>query len=182
MKCNKCNLFRSILNNDNLCFLCEKGDFRFKKWKDISSKLQKEIRQEYKNGATITFLSNKYLITYSSLREGVIYKRVIKKSVKTINSVLRNKLYRFCKNTTTKITVEELLEKIGSDPKCYLTKIPINLLDSKSYQLDHIIPKSRGGDSSLSNCNICTPIANKCKSNLTPEEFIKLCWIIVENN
>ena len=53
---------------------------------------------------------------------------------------------------------------------------------SYSYNLDHVTPRSRGGDNSLDNLGITTPIANKSKTNLTTEEYLELCKKVLENN
>lgn len=72
-----------------------------------------------------------------------------------------------------------LLEKIGENPVCYLTGRPINLEDSRSYNLDHIIPKSKGGTNSLDNCEIACRDANQAKNDLTYDEFIQLCRDVI---
>jgi 5-methylcytosine-specific restriction endonuclease McrA len=77
--------------------------------------------------------------------------------------------------------VDDLLNKIGDNPICYLTGRPINLLDGKSYHLDHIIPKNRGGTNTLDNCDIACKDANQAKSNLMYEEFIELCKEILDH-
>ena len=46
----------------------------------------------------------------------------------------------------------------GTQLKCYLTGIPINILED-DYQLDHILPVSKGGINKYGNCLCC------CKSN-----------------
>lgn len=86
------------------------------------------------------------------------------------------------KLTDNKFTVEELLIKLGDNPRCYLTGTPIDLYDFKSYQLDHVIPRSKGGDSSLENANICLAHVNKAKNNLSVDEFIEMCKSVVEHN
>lgn len=73
------------------------------------------------------------------------------------------------------LTVENLIAKFGSNPVCYLTGVPIDLNDHNSYELDHIIPLTRGGTSSLQNCGLTSKIANRSKINLTAEEFYSLC-------
>jgi len=78
-------------------------------------------------------------------------------------------------------TMDELMEMIGDDPRCYLTGRPIDLTKSRSYQLDHKIPRSRGGDNSLENCGLCCREANMAKSDMTVDEFKKLCLDVVNN-
>lgn len=79
-------------------------------------------------------------------------------------------------------TVEQLLKQIGNNPTCYLTGLPIDLNDSRSYQLDHKIPKSRGGDNSLDNCGLVCRRANMSKSDMTYDEYIELCKLVISNH
>ena len=72
-------------------------------------------------------------------------------------------------------TVSEAKEKIGSNPTCYLTGEPIDLLNSKSYHLDHIIPVTKGGKNTLDNLGLLKSEINKMKSDLTVEELIENC-------
>jgi 5-methylcytosine-specific restriction endonuclease McrA len=82
----------------------------------------------------------------------------------------------------TDITIQDLINKFGENPKCYLTGDDIDINDVKSYHFDHVIPKSRGGDNSLDNIQIATKIANLSKSGMTPDEFIFLCKKVLEHN
>jgi 5-methylcytosine-specific restriction endonuclease McrA len=77
---------------------------------------------------------------------------------------------------------EKLIEKIGDEPKCYLTGRSICLSDSRSYHLDHVIPRSKGGDNSIENCEIACREANQAKSNMSYDNFIQLCREIVANH
>lgn len=79
-------------------------------------------------------------------------------------------------------TLDQAIEKITENPKCYLTGDDIDIYNTNSYHFDHIIPRSRGGDNSLENLGICTKQANMSKSNLTPDEFIFLCKKVLEHN
>lgn len=79
------------------------------------------------------------------------------------------------------ITEEQLLNKIGPNPTCYLTGLPIDLSKPHTYEFDHIIPRSRGGDNSINNLGLCTKQANRAKSNMTKDEFINLCKLIANN-
>jgi 5-methylcytosine-specific restriction endonuclease McrA len=100
---------------------------------------------------------------------------------------LRVKVARFFQNKDTKygefmFSAKDLLEKIGNQPVCYLTGVPIDLNKPRTYHLDHIIPKSRGGDDSLDNCQIACREANQAKGDLLVEEFIELCNKVVKAN
>lgn len=76
-------------------------------------------------------------------------------------------------------TLEEVIDKFGENPKCYLTGKLIDIYKPHTYHFDHIKPVSRGGDNSLDNLGICIKEANMAKSNLTVEEFIELCQTIL---
>jgi 5-methylcytosine-specific restriction endonuclease McrA len=107
---------------------------------------------------------------------------------KDINTILKNKIIRFhrdkkeWKYPPMTFKVKDLLQKIGDNPVCYLTGRKIDLLDGKSYHLDHIIPKNKGGDNTLDNCNIACKDANQAKGNLLYSEFILLCEEVLNNH
>ena len=79
-------------------------------------------------------------------------------------------------------TTEQLMDKIGDDPICYLTGQKINLGNTKSWHLDHIIPRSKGGENTLENANICTKQANQAKFDNNLEDFFELCKSVLEHN
>lgn len=108
---------------------------------------------------------------------------------KTLEEKIRTKLCMFCQNrhkktyiNINKMTSKQVLNKIGKNPKCYLTGTPIDLTKTNSYSFDHIIPKSRGGENSLENLGLCTREINAAKSDKTPDEFIELCKKVLEYN
>ena len=70
---------------------------------------------------------------------------------------------------------KDVLKKIGENPLCYLTGKKIDLNKPETYNLDHIIPTSRGGTNDLNNLNICIKEANVAKGDLSLEELYKLC-------
>ena len=57
----------------------------------------------------------------------------------------------------------------------------VHLLDATTYELDHMIPKSRGGENTLDNCGIACPVANQAKRNMNVFEFLKLCEEVLKN-
>lgn len=96
--------------------------------------------------------------------------------------LLYKKLWYFCKGEIVKITVEDVINKLGENPVCYLTGESIDLNKPRTYQFDHIIPKSRGGSSELDNLGICTKQVNQSKTDMTPEEYIELCKQVLKHN
>lgn len=79
------------------------------------------------------------------------------------------------------ITVEKLLAKFGEEPKCYLTGKSIDLLQPRTYSLDHIVPSSKGGQNTVENMGLCTKTANWSKSDMLLEEYIELCKSVLQN-
>jgi 5-methylcytosine-specific restriction endonuclease McrA len=73
------------------------------------------------------------------------------------------------------IDISKVKEKIGDRPSCYITGTPIDLEDMSSYSLDHIIPLSKGGKSTIENLGLTTRQANMCKSSLSYDELLKFC-------
>lgn len=82
----------------------------------------------------------------------------------------------------TTFTTKDLFNKIGDTPKCYLTGRSIDLSLTKTYHLDHIIPFSKGGPSTIENVGLACKEANLAKSDLLLEDFINLCKEVLEHN
>jgi 5-methylcytosine-specific restriction endonuclease McrA len=98
-----------------------------------------------------------------------------------IKDFLRGKSKKF--NTKQiKFNTEQLIKKIGNNPICYLTGQAIDLNKPETYSLDHIIPLAKGGSSTIENVGLTTKEANLAKHDKTPEDFLRLCRIILENN
>ena len=87
-----------------------------------------------------------------------------KRSTSTKN---RKRSFGKVNNIEKEYGIKELLEKLGDNPRCYLTGDQIDLEDSASYNFDHIVPVSKGGTNDLSNLGICTKAANAAKNDLT---------------
>lgn len=183
-KCIICNMFRSVLDTFDVCSFCEEGIEKPKNWKDLSYQTKLKILNERKDGASYTDISKKYNVKYLSIKSGISnFKSKIKKGngPETIINILNSKISKFCKGTNT-FSAYDLLDNIGPEPKCYITKSPINLTNKKSYSLDHIIPVSKGGSSTLDNCGLCLTIVNLSKGTLSLEEYIELSRIVYINN
>ena len=69
-------------------------------------------------------------------------------------------------NIKKNYTKQDVIDKIGEHPVCYLTGRPIDLCDTKTYQFDHIVPVSKGGTNDLSNLGVCCKEANQAKGEL----------------
>jgi len=96
---------------------------------------------------------------------------------------LKQNIKQFQKKSkiTDNFSLQDVLNKFGPSPKCALSGEEIDYNNTKTYNLDHIIPFSRGGTGNLDNLQLVTPRINLMKSNLSNEEFINLCKKIVEN-
>jgi len=81
------------------------------------------------------------------------------------------------------ITAKQFYEKYeGKEVRCYLTGEIIDITKPKTYEFDHKIPKSRGGDNSIDNLGICTKAANRSKYDMTEHEYIELCKKVVAHH
>ena len=75
----------------------------------------------------------------------------------------------------------KLSEYLDSITHCYLTGRPLDTKDVNTYEFDHIVPISKGGDSSFENLGITKPEANRAKNDLTVDEFVELCKDVLIN-
>lgn len=99
--------------------------------------------------------------------------------------LLTSKIIQFSiRNTRLKykmnFTVQQVLDKFGPNPKCYLSGRLLDITRPRTYQFDHIIPASRGGDNSLDNLGLCTKEANLSKRDMTADEFYAFCKEVVK--
>ena len=96
-----------------------------------------------------------------------------------IESFFRGKHDMYNKPT---FSVDDVTQKFGDNPICYLTGRSVDLTKPRTYQFDHIMPRSRGGDNSLDNLGLACKEANQAKHNLTKDEFIQLCKNVLETH
>lgn len=81
----------------------------------------------------------------------------------------------------TNYTYKDVIDYFkGTTVTCELTGRIIDLTKD-DYNIDHIIPVSRGGTNELDNMAFCIPEANAAKNNLTNDEFIALCKEVCEH-
>ena len=107
----------------------------------------------------------------------------------TVRAILNKKREQFSRTRKSgqpynkyKFNMQELVDKIESNPVCYLTGRSIDLQDPSSYSLDHIIPRSKGGENTLENCRLACHDANQAKYDMDLEDFIELCKDVLINN
>ena len=85
-------------------------------------------------------------------------------------------------NTINKtFTWEDVIEIFGENTICYLSGVKINLYEN-NYNLDHSIPKSRGGLNILNNLGVTHKIVNAMKSDLMVDELLDWCIKILKHN
>lgn len=101
---------------------------------------------------------------------------------KTRDFQRRDGLYLASTPETVDFTYQDVLDKIGPNPTCYLTGLPIDLSDPSSYHFDHIIPASQGGNNSLENLGIALKSANNAKDSLLLGEFLDLCEAVLKHH
>lgn len=75
----------------------------------------------------------------------------------------------------TKSSVLELIEE--QEYQCALTG---KRLTPATASLDHIIPRSKGGEDIIENCQVIHMEVNRIKGVMTNDELIALCRVIVE--
>lgn len=97
------------------------------------------------------------------------------------NKKIRTAVSRFARTGEVRHYYQDVIEHLGGlDTKCYLTGDSINI-EKDDFNLDHIIPKAKGGTNDLENLGITTPEANASKAYLTIEEYLELCKKVLRN-
>lgn len=78
-------------------------------------------------------------------------------------------------NITKDYYAEDVINKIGTSPVCYLTGRKVDIKDTSSYTFDHRVPTTLGGTNDLENLEICSTEANHAKAGLSLNNFYSLC-------
>lgn len=120
--------------------------------------------------------------------ERLLYKKVYDFNKKDFfnNNRRRNK------NLIMKFTANQLIEREGdiNNITCEFTGEKIDINDTKSYELDHLLPASRPElfenytpeiVNGLDNCVFVKPVINRMKSDQTYEELIENCIKILKH-
>ena len=106
-------------------------------------------------------------------------RNAIRDKVKSFKRSSKTKLER---STRSDVDSKLFLNEMMNNPVCYLTGVKINLNNPEDFQLDHKIPKSRGGSNNVDNLGLCCSWVNRAKWNMTTEEFIAMCKLVVDFN
>ena len=75
------------------------------------------------------------------------------------------------------IELQELFNKqLG---KCYYSGLPIEI--RKNAQLDHTVPRNRGGENTIDNLRWVHEIVNQMKSDIPEDQFLQFCATVAEH-
>ena len=118
------------------------------------------------------------------------YRKRSRKTRMASRDLFRNKVKLFKKRdkggyakkvkVKTPFNVKDVVKKIGPNPHCYLTGRKVDLKDSSSFNLDHFVPVSKGGSKALEPLGRAYPKANTAKSDMSVNEFVRLCAEVVK--
>ncbi len=72
-------------------------------------------------------------------------------------------------------TYQDVLDKFGMEPVCYLTGRKIDYNRPETYQLDHVIPRKLKGGNTLDNLELICPWANQMKRHYPLADFLQIC-------
>jgi len=98
-----------------------------------------------------------------------------------LNKCMQNRVTHFHRGKERNFTYKDILKKYGNETNCYLTGQKVFFNEAESFTLDHIVPRSRGGNNTMDNLGVTIPDANQMKGDLLLNEFLNLCEMILIN-
>lgn len=155
---------------------CSKATISFHCGK--GQKVKVKARNEKRKKLNPTLHKTKKKISEFKNSKPVLHRNSSFNYVTSLRQRIYTKIVQFTDKKPLKmedLTIETLLLKLKNNPKCSLTGRNIDVEDTGSWHLDHIIPKSKGGDNSASNCQIVCAEVNIAKAGSLEEDFINLC-------
>lgn len=153
---------------------CSKGTVSYHLSKEQRDKTLKRKREWRRNAHPYCKKIDRFRHHSRSIK---VYKQVKAKSLLLLD--LKTKNFQKGSEMPT-FTTKDVIDKIGENPKCYLTGRTIDINNTSSYHFDHIVPISKGGSNELDNLGICTKEANMAKSELLLEDFYALCEDVIK--
>lgn len=161
---------RKILNCSisNIVYHCSPGQKAKSKARNQKSAWRKALLHKINGFNQIRIAKNHIVISSNDRR--------FKQKIHKFNSKGRELM------KSGESTKKQIMEKIGKEPKCYLTGRKINLQEPATYQFDHIVPRTKGGDNSIENFGLACKEANQAKRDLMLDNFLLLCKDILEYN
>ena len=110
-----------------------------------------------------------------------VSRKIFRGKIKTFKRrKVKSRSHTKVNNVSHNYNYEDVIKKIGPNPRCYLTGKRIDLNQTNTYNFDHIIPASKGGTNDLDNLGLCIPSANYAKGDLSLEELYSLCESILK--
>jgi 5-methylcytosine-specific restriction endonuclease McrA len=142
---------------------------------------EKALLRSYKHIAKHPYITKLHQFLYDKRFLKKQRARNLPHSNDKITKILYIKLKFFYNGEKIMLSINDIINKLGENPKCYLTGRPIDISKSRSYHFDHILPRTRGGQNTLDNLGIACKEANMAKTDATVEEFIQLCKEVLIN-
>ena len=194
--CNKCQQIkdltefsRNLTKRDGLNYQCKecqviyfRAYYKINKQSHIQ-RVRASQRRQYDPDHDISseFFTLRYKVRRSPRAKRKVYINKRFKLKKSWKASLMFKVKRFKKGSHMKFSTQDVLDKWGETPTCYLTGAQLDLKNPTSFELDHIIPKCKGGLNTLDNLGICCPEANRAKNGMALDDFIALCKAVANN-